>query len=210
MLDIKTFVLGPIQTNAFLLGDSITKEAVVIDPGWDGKLIYQEANKSEWKIAAIWLTHAHFDHIGGVPDLINIQKPSPGLALHNEDLRLYQEGGGAAMFGLHIPPLPEPTSYLKHDQVLSVGGYEFIVKHTPGHTQGHVIFVSKSEGLVFCGDLIFSGSVGRTDFPGGSYHQLIESIHSEILILDDETQLFSGHGPVTTVGEERVSNPFLI
>ena len=210
MLDIISFVVGPILTNAFLIGDSKSKQAVVIDPGWDGQLISQEANNRDWVITAIWLTHAHFDHIGGVPDLFKILTPFPELALHRDDLRLWQEGGGAAMFGLHIPPLPEPDIYLEHDQVLRVGENEFIVKHTPGHTPGHVIFVSQSEGLVFSGDLIFSGSVGRTDFPGGSYQKLIESIHSEILTLRDDTRLYSGHGPETTVGEERVSNPYLV
>ena len=113
------------------------------------------------------------------------------------------------MFGMQLGALPTPNLLLKHGQKLQVGAYEFEVRHTPGHSPGHVIFIGVTEAIVFCGDLIFSSSIGRTDLPGGNYQQLMESIHSEILPLADDTRLLTGHGPQTSVVQERMENPFL-
>ena len=113
------------------------------------------------------------------------------------------------MFGMRIDPGPEPTIDLKHGMVLHLGEYQFEVRHAPGHTPGHVILYLSTEGLVFCGDVIFQGSIGRTDLPGGSYETLLESIRTQVLSLPDETRLYCGHGAVATVGDERVYNPFL-
>ena len=209
MLEIKSFVVGPIQTNTYLVGDTARREAVIVDPGWDGKLLLDEAKRQEWKITGIWLTHAHFDHIGAVPELSELLKPFPDLALHPDDIPLWQVQGGAAMFGMQLGALPTPNLLLKHGQKLQVGAYEFEVRHTPGHSPGHVIFSGVTEAIVFCGDLIFSSSIGRTDLPGGNYQQLMESIHSEILPLADDTRLLTGHGPQTSVVQERMENPFL-
>jgi glyoxylase-like metal-dependent hydrolase (beta-lactamase superfamily II) len=204
------FVLGPVQTNAYLVGDLESGEAVVIDPAWDGEVILTEAESQGLDISAIWLTHGHFDHFGGTAGVVSgLSHPVP-VALHTADLPLWRAKGGAAMFGFgHFDPGPEPTVLLEHGMQLSLGSRKFEVRSTPGHTQGHVLFLAREAGLAFCGDLIFNGSVGRTDLPGGSWETLLQSIKEEVLTLPDDTQLLSGHGPATTVGRERRSNPFL-
>ncbi len=209
MLEIISLVLGPVGTNTYLIGDPQSRTAVVVDPAWDGDIILEEANRRKWRIQQIWLTHAHFDHIGGMAELVAGIQPMPDIALHPADLPLYSMMGGAAFFGMHIDPGPQPTMHLSHGQKLSLGMQEFEVRHCPGHTPGHVVFYCKSEKLLFCGDVIFWGGIGRTDLPGGDYDTLIRSIRTQILILPYETRLLSGHGGETTVGVERVENPFL-
>ena len=232
MLEIVSFTLGPAQTNAYLVADSETKEAAVIDPSWDGQLILAEAQKRGWRIAHLWYTHAHFDHIGGAGAIADALNPLPLVALHPNDHVLWRAGGGGAIFGFDIDPGPEPTIDFYQGQILRLGSVEFEVRFTPGHTTGHCILYvadirapkehrdyrerseptserSQSAGVCFCGDLIFAGSVGRTDFPGGSWEQLEESIRTQVFTMPDETRLLSGHGPETTVGEEKRSNPFV-
>jgi hydroxyacylglutathione hydrolase len=136
-------------------------------------------------------------------------QPPPPAALHPADLPLWQAQGGAPLFGMHIEPGPRPELSLAHGQRLQVGAYEFEVRQAPGHTPGHVIFYCAAAGVAFCGDVIFLGSIGRTDLPGGSYGQLMNSIETQVLSLPDATRLLSGHGPETTVEYERRSNPFL-
>ena len=209
MLTIIPFVLGPVQTNGYLVADPNTREAVMIDPGWDGQKIVAEARRREWRIVSIWLTHAHFDHLGGSAAVADATSPPPPVALHPADYPLWRHQGGAALFGFKIDPGPEPTVDLVHGMILHIGSSQLEVRHTPGHTPGHVAFYCPAEGVVFCGDLIFQGSIGRTDLPGGNYETLIESIRTQILPLPDDTRLLSGHGPETTAGVERVYNPFL-
>jgi len=209
MLEIISFVLGPVQTNAYLVGDPDTGEAVVIDPAWDGQVIVDEASRRSWRIGNIWLTHAHFDHLGGAAAVADGSSPPPPVALHPDDYTLWRNQGGAPLFGFRIDPGPEPTIDLSHGQILRLGKERLEARHTPGHTPGHMVFYCKEAGVVFCGDLIFAGSVGRTDLPGGDYETLVESIQVQILTLPDETRLLSGHGPETTVGVERANNPFL-
>ncbi len=209
MLEIIPLVLGPAATNAYLVGDPQSHSAVVVDPAWDGELIVEESNHHGWHIEQIWLTHAHFDHIGGVAAIVKGIQPTPKIALHPADLPLYSVQGGAALFGMHIDTPSEPTVALKHGQLLTLGDRTFEVRHCPGHTPGHVIFYCSVEKVVFCGDVIFWGSIGRTDLPGGDYDTLIHSIRMQILTLPNETRLLSGHGGETTVGYEQRENPFL-
>jgi hydroxyacylglutathione hydrolase len=209
MLEIVSMVLGPVATNAYLVGEEESRSAVVVDPAWDGALIVDEARRRGWSIGQVWLTHAHFDHIGGVAAIVKEVHPTPQVALHPADLGLYSAQGGAALFGMRIEPGPEPTIRLKHGQQLIFGNYSFEVRHCPGHTPGHVVFYCASEKVVFSGDVIFWGSIGRTDLPGGDYDTLINSIQTQILRLPNETRLLSGHGGETTVGVERRDNPFL-
>jgi len=209
MLEIVSFELGPVVTNSYLVADTESAEAVVIDPAWNGAKIVNAAQENNWRIGSIWLTHAHFDHLGGCAEIASLLDPDPPIALHPSDMPLWQIQGGATYFGMQIDPGPEPSIKLEHGMPISVGEFTFEVRHTPGHTPGHVIFYSESQGIVFCGDVIFHGSIGRTDLPGGSYQAIINSIRTQILPLADHIRLLPGHGPETTVGEERKYNPFL-
>lgn len=209
-LSILAMVLGPVQTNTYVVADSSSQVAVVVDPAWDGKRILQAAQAKSWKITDVWLTHAHFDHLGGTGELVDAMKSDVPIALHPADQPLWRFKGGAPYFGLDdFDPGPEPSVALSHGMRLVLGSHVFEVRHTPGHTPGHVIFVCREAGVAFCGDLIFSEGVGRTDLPGGSWQELGDSIQREVLSLPDETTLLSGHGPATTVGHERRFNPFL-
>ncbi len=209
MLESVPFKLGPVETNAYLIADTETHDAAVIDPAWDGELILAEAKRRGWRIAHLWYTHAHFDHIGGAGAIADGLNPLPLVALHPADHVLWRAEGGAPLFGYRIDPGPEPTIDLYHGQKLLLGRIELEVRHTPGHTPGHCIFHAASAGLCFCGDLIFQGGVGRTDLPGGDTEKLIMSIRKQVFTLPDETRLLSGHGPETTVGLERRLNPFV-
>jgi len=209
MLEIVSFTLGPAMTNAYLVADSETKEAAVIDPAWDGEVMLAEAQKRGWRIAHLWYTHAHFDHIGGAAAIADALNPLPLVALHPADHVLWRAEGGAPLFGYKIDPGPEPTIDLQDGQILKLGSIEFEVRYTPGHTPGLCIFYVAAEGVCFCGDLIFRDSVGRTDLPGGDWETLLKSIHEQVFTMPDETRLLSGHGPETTVGWEKQYNPYL-
>jgi glyoxylase-like metal-dependent hydrolase (beta-lactamase superfamily II) len=231
VLEIVSFTLGPAQTNAYLVADSETKEAVVIDPAWDGHIILTEAQNRGWRIGHLWYTHAHFDHIGGAGAIADALNPLPLVALHPNDHVLWRAGGGGALFGFDIDPGPEPTIDFVHGMQLRLGSVDFEVRFTPGHTTGHcILYVASPDGnalrlqasqqslslplrakpgVCFCGDLIFNGSVGRTDLPGGNWDALVKSIREQIYTLPDNTRLLSGHGPETTVGEEKRNNPFV-
>lgn len=209
MLEIVSFTLGPAQTNAYLVANSESREAVVIDPSWDGHIILEAAKKRGWRIGHMWYTHAHFDHIGGAGAIADALNPLPLVALHPNDHVLWRAGGGGAIFGFDIDPGPEPTIDFYHGQILRLGDVEFEVRFTPGHTPGHCILYVASTGICFCGDLIFAGSVGRTDLPGGNWEQLVESIKTQVFTMPDDTRLLSGHGPETTVGKEKTTNPFV-
>jgi len=209
MLEIISLVLGPVSTNCYLIADPDSGEAAVIDPAWDGQIILAEAQKRGWKIGQLWYTHAHFDHFGGAAEIANRPIPLPMVALHPLDHDLWQLKGGAPLFGMHIDPGPEPTVELAHGQILRLGNIEFEVLHTPGHTPGHVVYYCPKESVLFSGDLLFQGGVGRTDLPGGDWEALVESIRKLVYTLPEDTRILSGHGEETTVGEEKAKNPFV-
>jgi len=209
MLEIVSFVLGPVSTNCSLIADPGSGEAAVIDPAWDGHIILAEAKKRGWKIGQLWYTHAHFDHFGGAAAIAGVLEPPPLVALHPLEKDLWQMQGGAPLFGMRIEPGPEPTIELAHGQILNVGSYTFEVRHTPGHTPGHCVFYCAQAKILFSGDLIFQRGVGRTDLPGGDWDALVESIRKQVYTLPDETRILSGHGQETRVGEEKHGNPFV-
>lgn len=209
MLEIISLTLGPVMTNAYLIADSDSGEAAVIDPAWDGHVILKEAQNRSWRITQLWYTHAHFDHIGGAGEIAKMLNPLPLVALHPADHMLWQAQGGAPLFGFKIDPGPKPTINLHQGQVLHLGSLQFEVRETPGHTPGHCVFYCADAGVLFCGDLVFQGSVGRTDLPGGDWDKLVGSIRTQVFTLPDETRLLSGHGAETTVREERLENPFV-
>jgi glyoxylase-like metal-dependent hydrolase (beta-lactamase superfamily II) len=209
MLEIVPLILGPVATNTYLIADTETGEAAVIDPAWDGQLIAAEAKQRNWRIGQLWITHSHFDHIGGTGDLVRSLPAEPVIALHPNDRPLWDTQGGAALFGLSLPAAPDTTLNLVHGMDLHLGQTAFKVLHTPGHTPGHCIYYCADAGVCFCGDLIFRESVGRTDLPGGNWESLVASIRSYVFSLPEETRLLSGHGPETTVGQEKSVNPFV-
>ena len=208
-LEIVCLPLGPMDNNTYLVGDTATRQAVVIDPSFNSETVLEEAGRHGWRIAGIWLTHAHFDHIAGVAALVKAINPPLPVGLHPADLPLWRQGGGARLFGMKMETGPEPALHFEHEQILCVGKHYLEVRHTPGHTPGHVVFYSDEISTVLCGDLIFYHGVGRTDLPGGDHRALLQSIHTQILPLPPATRLLSGHGPETTVEEEAHENPFL-
>jgi glyoxylase-like metal-dependent hydrolase (beta-lactamase superfamily II) len=197
---------GQFVENCYLVADTRSGDAVMIDPGQEPDRFLAELQRHRWHLRAIWLTHAHVDHVMGVGAVH--QATGAPIHLHPADRFLYDalpEYG--AWLGVDLLPPPPPEAELRAGQVLSVGRYGFEVRATPGHSPGSVSFVGS--GLIFGGDVLFSGSVGRTDLPGGDATTLMNTIHAKFLSLPDTTIVHSGHGPATTIGVERVTNPFL-
>lgn len=206
-MQILQLPVGPLQTNCFLAADEASKTAVLIDPGWDAPRLLNLLAERQWRLERILLTHAHFDHIGAVADLKDATQAP--VALHPLDLPLLRVNGGAAAFGLHMRPCPEPDVLLEAGQKFDSGPLRFEVLFVPGHTPGHVAFYLAQAGAVFSGDVLFKEGIGRTDFPGSSYEGLMHSIRQVLFALPDDTTVCPGHGPTTTIGDERRSNPFL-
>jgi len=204
---VKQLPLGVIQTNCYVVGCEETKEGVVIDPGDQADKILEVIEADGLTIKYILNTHAHFDHIMANADLVNAL--GVPLALHPLDLPLLRANGGAALFGMDAPPSPDPDLELAEGDTISFGTHTFEVIYTPGHTVGHVSFYEAKEAIIFDGDVLFAGGIGRTDLPGGDYETLMNSINEKLMVLPDETVVCSGHGPVTTIGRERASNPWL-
>jgi len=209
-VEIRTFTGGGFGENGYLAICEASRACVALDPGGDAPRMAGTIDSEHLELQAILLTHAHLDHIEGVHE-IRAVAPDVAIWLHPDDLELYRNvARQGAMFGLQIPTQPEPTHELAAGQRHEFGTCALDVRFTPGHAPGHVIFVSDADGIAFVGDVVFQGSIGRTDLPGGDLQTLMRSIRDEVLTLPDETDLFTGHGPPTTVGHERVDNPFLV
>ena len=198
-------VVGPIQSNCYILGCERTKQAAVIDPGGDINTILMTLAKDKLKLAYIINTHGHFDHSGGNKPL----KAATGaeLLIHRADapMILNQEQGGA-MWGMEIQNSPPPSRYIDEGDIITFGDISLKVLHTPGHSPGGISLVF--DKMVFVGDTLFAGSIGRTDFPGGDYEGLLRNVQTKIFTLGDDVMVYPGHGPETTVGHERQYNPF--
>lgn len=204
---VETLQLGPIATNCYIVHDEATGRAAVIDPGGDAPRVTAALARRNLTVEAIIATHAHFDHIGAVRDLV-LATGAPFLAGEAELPVLKTAAEQALMFfGIAVPPPPAPDRLLRDGDELTLAGARFRVAHTPGHSPGHICLLG--DGAAFVGDVVFPGSIGRTDLPGGDYDTLMRAIARHILTLPDETVLYSGHGPETTVGRERRTNPFL-
>ena len=205
-LEVVSLPNGQFVENCYLLADRHTLEAVIIDPGEDHGLFLSELSSRNWQLREIWLTHGHIDHIMGVA-AVHAATGAP-IGLHPLDRPLYDSlPQYGAWVGIELERPPAPHRELQAGQVVRVGSFEFTVRFTPGHSPGSVSFLG--EGMIFGGDVLFSGSVGRTDLPGGNTPTLMATIQSEFLSLPDSTVVHSGHGPATTVGMERLTNPFL-
>lgn len=197
---------GQFVENCYLVVDERAGECAIVDPGEEAGLILHKLAATGAKPVAIWLTHAHIDHVLGVPRVA--AETGVPVWLHPADRPLYDGvPEQAAWFGLEASALPPPDRSFTHGDTVRVGALDFHVRHTPGHSPGSVSLVG--DGVVLGGDVLFAGSIGRTDLPGGDFDTLIASIERELLSLPEATIVYSGHGPETTVGRERRSNPFL-
>ncbi len=205
---VEMMQLGPIGTNGYILHDDATRRGAVIDPGGDAPEVLAALNQLGVAVEAIVATHAHFDHIGAVRDLVEATR-APFL-LYEAELPVLQVAAERAstLFGIHVPQPPPPDRLVRHGDILTLGGSGFRAVHTPGHSPGHMCLIG--DGVAFVGDVIFEGGIGRTDLPGGDYDTLMRSIATHILPLPDDTLLYNGHGPATTVDRERRTNPFLV
>jgi glyoxylase-like metal-dependent hydrolase (beta-lactamase superfamily II) len=208
MIEIRRFSLGPLQTNCYMVGCDLTRQAAIIDPSWNGLGIAAAADEDGWDISHILLTHSHFDHVGGLADLK--EATSAPVYIHAEAVSMLQQANVmASLFGMTIKAPSAPDELLVPGQVIEVGELRLKTLFTPGHAPGHVSFYLPEYHVVFDGDVLFRECIGRLDFPDSDYDTLIHSIESELMSLPDETRVFSGDGPETTIGYERRNNPFL-
>jgi glyoxylase-like metal-dependent hydrolase (beta-lactamase superfamily II) len=205
-LEVVALPNGRFAENCYLVADLAAREAVIIDPGEEPETFLAELDTRAWSLKAIWLTHAHIDHVLGVEAI----KRATGVPihLHPDDRPLYEAlPQFGEWVGLPVDAPPPPDVELQSGGRVRVGGYEFEVRHTPGHSPGSVSFVG--HGIVFGGDVLFNGSIGRSDLPGGDHPTLMATIQAHFLSLPDSTVVYSGHGPETTIGIERLTNPWL-
>lgn len=216
---IEELTVTAFQQHTRIIGCEKTKQAICIDPGDEAERIVETLERHGLNLQAIALTHAHLDHVGGVATLKKLQ-PKARIHLHQGDEFMYVglpeqpawigiPRAQWAALGFAFEPPPPIDEYWTDGQTYEVGELQFKVLHCPGHTPGHVVLYEPRERKVFVGDVLFAGSIGRTDLPGGSMEQLLDSIKNKLLSLPDDVTVYSGHGPLTTIGEERLTNPFL-
>ena len=205
MMILKKVVVGPLAANCYIVGSESNKEGMIIDPGDEAEVILRKVKDLGLEIRSIVLTHGHIDHIGALKEV----KKATGaeVAIHTDEAKSLQEQSSSTMLGLSYPtPLP-PDRLLQDGDSLDIGDVHFLVLHTPGHSPGGICPLG--EGVVFSGDTLFNCGIGRTDLPGGNSSQLMNSIHTKLMVLPDSTIVYPGHGPETTIGAERRGNPFL-
>jgi hydroxyacylglutathione hydrolase len=202
---LRKLVLGPLASNCYLVGSDSTGKGMVIDPADEGSLVLQSAQQVKLEIKLIVLTHGHPDHTGAVKEV----KEATGaeLAIHADDAPFLQQRVLAMAFGLSYPPPPPPDRLLKEGYNIDIDDVHFTVIHTPGHTPGGICLLG--HGVLFSGDTLFNCGIGRYDLPGGDYNRLMDSLQNKLMTLPDETIVYPGHGPETTIGAEHRGNPFL-
>ncbi len=202
---LKKLVVGPLSSNCYIVGSESSKEGMIIDPGDETGVILKNVKDLGLEIKYITLTHGHIDHIGALKEVQ--EATSAEVAIHTDEADSLHEQLLSTMLGLSYPtPLP-PDRSLQDGDSLDIGDLHFSVIHTPGHTKGGICLLG--EGIVFSGDTLFNFGIGRHDLPGGNYSQLMNSIHTRLMTLPDDTVVYPGHGPESTIGAERRGNPFL-
>jgi hydroxyacylglutathione hydrolase len=200
--------LGPLQTNCYVVENE--EECVIIDPGGEGEKLIQHLQSKKWKPLAILLTHAHFDHIGAV-DTLRDYYHIPVYIHEKEAKWLFDPAlnGSQSFLPGQLIRLKPADQILTNETELKIGNFSFHLFETPGHSPGSVTYYLKEKGMIFSGDVLFQGSIGRTDLIGGNQDQLMKSIHTKLLVLPEDTIVLSGHGPITTLVDEMENNPFL-
>ena len=201
--------VGPLQCNCSIIGDEGTREAMVIDPGDDIEDVLSLIHKHNLQVKQIVITHAHIDHVGGAMKL-RAATGAPILLNQNDHALLKMLDVQAAWIGVPDPGKVQIDRSIGNGETVTAGSLTASVLTTPGHTQGSICLYFPAEKKLIAGDTLFAGSIGRTDLPGGSYEKIIRSLHDTLLALPDETVVFPGHGPITTIGDERETNPFLV
>jgi hydroxyacylglutathione hydrolase len=204
----KIFPVGPLQCNCSVIGDEKTREAMVIDPGDQIEGILEILRQEKLTLKQIVITHAHIDHVGGAMKL-KAATGAPILMNQNDHALLKMLDMQAAWIGMRPPGDVQVDEAIGQGRVLKIGEITSNVIHTPGHTEGSICVYFPAEKKLIAGDTLFAGSIGRTDLPGGSMDKIMRSLHTQVLALPDETEVVPGHGPTTTIGEERETNPFL-
>ena len=212
-LSFVRLVLGPLGNNVYLLADEDPRDAVVIDPSFGSEAVLAEVKRQGWMLRQVWLTHGHYDHTTGAEMVSKAFDPHLPIGMHAEAEAWASTQKNGVKFGFPIQPVPQIDFHLEHGQMLSLnpdGGEPVVeVRLAPGHNPGSVILYCEQLGVAFCGDVIFRESIGRTDLPGGNYETLITSIREQVLTLPETTTLLPGHGPESSVGYERIYNPYL-
>ena len=204
----KIFPVGPLRCNCSIIGDETTREAMVIDPGDDIEDILELIRKHNLQVKQIVITHAHIDHVGGAMKL-RAATGAPILLNQNDYALLKMLDVQATWVGMAAPGVVEIDQSLSAGDTVNAGAHAASILHTPGHTEGSICLYFPAEKKLIAGDTLFAGSIGRTDLPGGSFDKIMRSLHDKVLALPDETAVVAGHGPLTTIGDERQANPFL-
>jgi glyoxylase-like metal-dependent hydrolase (beta-lactamase superfamily II) len=206
---VRTAALGPFATNAYVVGCAATHSAGIIDPSNEAGVIEAMLDDAPaLTVAGIFQTHAHIDHVAAIPG-VRSRHPDLPIHLHPDELPVYQSAPAQGrMFGIGVEAMPKPDVDVAEGDTITIGELEARVLHTPGHTPGGVCYHFEAQGVLFTGDLLFAGSIGRTDFPGGNVGEIKASL-ARVSGLPDDTIVLSGHGPQTTIGREKRSNPFL-
>jgi hydroxyacylglutathione hydrolase len=205
---VEMLTVGPFQENCYVIGDEESRTGGLIDPGDEATRIVLAVERMGLEISQIIVTHAHVDHVGAIAPLVD-EFLCPVVMHEEAEAMLKMAPQQAMMMGFRFGKVPNVDRHVGDDEVLEVGSLRLRSLYTPGHAPGHLAFYEEEQGIVFSGDALFAGSVGRVDLPGGSMEVLMRSISERLLTLPDETRVLSGHGPETTIGRERMTNPFL-